>query len=56
MKATISIALSIAMLLMFIFAYAFATANTVGFTYSQIIDDRSLGVTADYETELTQTA
>ena len=48
MRATISIALS-AMLLLF--AYA-ATANTVGFTYSQIIDDRSLGVTADYETQL----
>ena len=44
MRATISIALS-AMLLLF--AYA-ATANTVGFTYSQIIDDRSLGVTGDY--------
>ena len=48
MKATISIALSLMLLL---FAYA-ATANTVGFAYSQIIDDRSLGVTADYETQL----
>ena len=48
MKATISIALSTMLLL---FAYA-ATANTIGFTYSQIIDDRSLGVTADYETQL----
>ena len=46
MKATILIALS-AMLLLF--AYA-ATANTVGFTYSQIIDDRSLGITGDYTT------
>ena len=49
MKATMSIALSVMLLL---FAYA-ATANTIGFTYSQIIDDRSLGVTADYETQLT---
>ena len=48
MKSTISIALS-AMLLLF--AYA-ATANTVGFTYSQIIDDRSLGITGDYQTAL----
>ena len=48
MKATISIALSTMLLL---FAYA-ATANTVGFTYSQIIDDRSLGATGDYETQL----
>ena len=48
MKATISIALSLMLLL---FAYA-ATANTVGFAYSQIVDDRSLGVTADYETQL----
>ena len=48
MKATILIALS-AMLLLF--AYA-ATANTLGFTYSQIIDDRSLGLTGDYQTAL----
>ena len=48
MKATISIALSLMLLL---FAYA-ATANTIGFTYSQIIDDRSLGATGDYQTAL----
>ena len=48
MKATMSIALSIMLLL---FAYA-ATANTIGFTYSQIIDDRSLGITGDYKTAL----
>ena len=45
-----SIALS-AMLLLF--AYA-ATANTIGFTYSQIIDDRSLGATGDYQTALAE--
>ena len=31
-----------------------AESGSLGFTYSQIIDDRSLGVTADYETELTK--
>ena len=49
MKATISIALSAMLLLL---AYT-ATANTVGFTYSQIADDRSIGFTGDYETQLT---
>ena len=48
MKATISIALTIMLLL---FAYA-AIANSIGFTYSQIIDDRSLGATGDYQTAL----
>ena len=51
MKATLSFA-TIAMLLMFIFT-ASVYANSVGFTYSQIIDDRSLGITGDYETALT---
>jgi hypothetical protein len=50
MRATISIALSVMLLL---FAYATtATANTIGFTYSQIINDRSLGLTGDYQTAL----
>ena len=50
MKATMSFA-TIAMLLMFMFA-ASVHANSIGFTYSQIIDDRSLGATGDYETTL----
>ena len=49
MKATISIA-TIAMVLMFA---TLTHANSIGFTYSQIIDDRSLGITGDYKTNLT---
>ena len=42
---------SITMLIALMFA-TLASANSVGVSYSQIIEDRSLGVTGDYETQL----
>ena len=46
-----TITLTIAITLMLLFA-TFGHANSLGFTYSQIIDDRSLGATGDYQTAL----
>ena len=50
MKRTFSLS-TITMLLMLMFA-SLAYANSVGVTYSQIIDDRSLGITGDYTAEI----
>ena len=47
-------AVTLLMFLFFLTQSVPAESGSLGFTYSQIIDDRSLGVTADYETELTK--
>lgn len=45
--------MTITMLLLMMFA-ACAYGNSLGVSYTQIVDDRSLGVTGDYQTELTE--
>lgn len=52
MKRTFSVA-SITMLIALMFA-SIASANSVGVTYSQVIDDRSLGLTGDYQSQLSE--
>ena len=51
MSRTLSIA-TITMLIALLFA-ASAYANSVGITYTQIVDEKSLGVTGDYQSQVT---
>ena len=54
MNRTISIATYTALLIALIAAFSMcAYANSVGITYTQIVDDKSLGVTGDYQSQLT---
>lgn len=53
MNRTISIATYATLLIALITAFTMcAYANSVGVTYTQIVDDRSLGLTGDYQSQL----